>query len=195
MLSVQQIMGVNAILGNTAVKDMQGTTRAIYDIVQAQGNKATFFETVASRQYPFTNISQNRFEVGETLAIESIALLFLEEGLTANTGSIAHPFDPIAAANKSMNLDFYIGNQRVLKNLDLSYMVNGLGNTNPGSILPNLNQGLTQAPAVFRLETPLVIVPQVEFYATLQFSESVDTSTFALILQGTGTLLNTQNNF
>lgn len=193
MLSVQQIMGVNAILGNTAVKDMQGTTRAIYDIVQAQGNKATFFETVASRQYPFTNISQNRFEVGETLAIESIALLWLEEGLLGNDSVVVHPFDGIAGTNKSMNLDFYIGNQRVLKNLDLSYMVNGLGNTNPGQIA-TIDTNF-QAPAVFRLETPLVIVPQVEFFATLQFPESVDTSTFALILQGTGTLLNTQNNF
>ena len=194
MLSVQQIMGVNAILGNTAVKDMQGTTRAIYDIVQAQGNKATFFETVASRQYPFTNISQNRFEVGETLAIESIALLWLEEGLDDNGNIINHPFESITGANKSMNLDFYIGNQRVLKNLDLSYMANGLGNTNPGQISRD-PQGF-QAPAVFRLETPLVIVPQVEFYASLQFANSsVDQSFFALILQGTGTLLNTQNNF
>jgi hypothetical protein len=185
-------MGVNAILGNTAVKDMQGTTRAIYDIVQAEGNRATFFETVSSRQYPFTNISQNRFEVGETLAIESIALLWLEEGLNGNDNSIQHPFVTLGA-NPSMNLDFYIGNQRVLKNLDLSYMVNGLGNTNPGQIA-TIDTNF-QAPAVFRLETPLVIVPQVEFYATLQFPESVDTSTFALILQGTGTLLNTQNNF
>lgn len=193
MLSVQQIMGVNAILGNTAVKDMQGTTRAIYDIVQAEGNRATFFETVASRQYPFTNISQNRFEVGETLAIESIALLWLEEGLQDNGNIVNHPFEAIGGANKSLNLDLYIGNQRVLKSLDLSYMVNGLGNTNPGQIARDA-QGF-QAPAVFRLETPLVIVPQVEFYATLQFPESVDTNTFALILQGTGTLLNTQNNF
>ena len=193
MLSVQQIMGVNAILGNTAVKDMQGTTRAIYDIVQAEGNRATFFETVASRQYPFTNISQNRFEVGETLAIESIALLWLEEGLQDNGNIVNHPFEAIAGSNKSLNLDLYIGNQRVLKSLDLSYMVNGLGNTNPGQIARDA-QGF-QAPAVFRLETPLVIVPQVEFYATLQFPVSVGTNTFALILQGTGTLLNTQNNF
>lgn len=192
MLSVQQIMGVNAILGNTAVKDMQGTTRAIYDIVQAEGNRATFFETVASRQYPFTNISQNRFEVGETLAIESIALLLLEDGLQTNEDSVRHPFLALGV-NPSMNLDFYIGNQRVLKNLDLSYMVNGLGNTNPGQIAVDASS--FQAPAVFRLETPLVIVPQVEFYATLQFPVSVNQINFALILQGTGTLLNTQNNF
>jgi len=189
MLSVQQILGVNTILGNTAVKDMQGTTRAIYDIVQAQGNRATFFETVASRQYPFTNLSQNRFEVGETLAIESIALLWLEEGFSDNQLLVSHPFLSIGA-NTSINLDFYIGNQRVLKNLDLSYMVNGLGNTTPGEIQQGFN-----APAVFRLETPIVIVPQVEFYANVQFPANVDGSNFALILQGTGTLLNTQNNF
>ena len=71
MQSSQQIVGVNDRLGNPAVANMQGTTRAIYDIVTGTGLQYDFFNNVQTRPFPFSNISQNRFEVGESLAIES----------------------------------------------------------------------------------------------------------------------------
>ncbi len=56
----QQIVGVNQRLGNTAVPNMQGTTRMIYD-TQTIGTNATnftlnYFQGVSSRTYPFTNL-------------------------------------------------------------------------------------------------------------------------------------------
>jgi hypothetical protein len=170
---------------------MQGTTRAIFDTASGQSNNFTFFQNVQTRPYPFSNISQNRFEVGESLAIESIALILFEAGYP-------EPGDPIlnflfgGQCNPLLNL--YIGNQRVIKDLDLSYSNTTLGQTNTAN---NPINGDSQT-AVFRLETPIVIPPQIEFYATLQFSTPVgpDEGTgIALILQGTGTLLNPKSNF
>lgn len=186
----QQIVGVNERLGNTAVPQMQGTTRAIFDTASGQGNNFTFFQDVQTRPYPFSNISQNRFEVGESLAIESIALVFFEDPFPTN--SLIYTF-AINGIDANPLLNLYIGNQRVIKNLDLSYCLTTLGQTNSSE-----SNGPSVYNAVFRLETPIVIPPQIEFYATLQFGKTVgilENTGIALILQGTGTLLNTKENF
>jgi hypothetical protein len=190
MQSSQQIIGVNDRLGNPAVANMQGTTRAIFDTASGQSNNFTFFQNVQTRPYPFSNISQNRFEVGESLAIESIALILFEDAYPTIAGNL---FNFAITGQTSPILNFYIGNQRVIKDLDLSYCLTTLGQTNAGT-----QETESRQTAVLRLETPIVIPPQIEFYATLQFSQSVgiDEGTgIALILQGTGTLLNPKSNF
>jgi hypothetical protein len=191
MQSSQQIIGVNDRLGNPAVANMQGTTRAIFDTASGQSNNFTFFQNVQTRPYPFSNISQNRFEVGESLAIESIALILFEEPYPGIQSPI-YSFNFNGQCNPILNL--YIGNQRVIKDLDLSYSNTTLGQTNAAN-RPTIAESQT---AVFRLETPIVIPPQIEFYATLQFSSPVGQEEgpgLALILQGTGTLLNPKSNF
>ena len=185
MNSAQQIIGVNERLGNTAVRDMQGTTRAIFDVLTGANTNFTFFSNVQARPFPFSNISQNRFEVGESLAIESIALLLFEDTYPEATG-VMYNYLQAGQINPLFNL--YIGNQRVIKDLDLSYSISTLGNTKGASAADN-------GSAVFYLETPIVIPPQIEFYATLQTSSVVGSTGLALIFQGTGTLLNTQQNF
>jgi hypothetical protein len=185
MNSAQQIIGVNDRLGNAAVANMQGTTRAIYDIVTATGTQSTFFSNVQTRPYPFSNISQNRFEVGESLAIESIALIIFEEEFPL-TGAQIYPLTFLGNQNPILNL--YIGNQRVIKDLALDYAQNGLANFAQDSFSADTLS------AVFRLETPIVIPPQIEFYATLQVS-GAENIQVGLILQGTGTLLNPKSNF
>lgn len=190
MQSSQQIIGVNDRLGNFAVANMQGTTRAIFDTAIGVSNNFTFFQNVQTRPYPFSNISQNRFEVGESLAIESIALIGFGPNYPSNVENI---FNSFAFLDVNPILNIYIGNQRVIKDLDLSYCLTTLGQTNTEQ-----NNSKDAQTAVFRLETPIVIPPQIEFYATLQLSspEGYDeTASFALILQGTGTLLNPKSNF
>ena len=190
MQSSQQIVGVNDRLGNYAVANMQGSTRAIFDTATGVSNNFTFFQNVQTRPYPFSNISQNRFEVGESLAIESIALMFFEVPYpTLSEGIYNYQF--FSQCNPILNL--YIGNQRVIKDLDLSYVLTTLGQTNTSS-----QDTAENSTAVFRLETPIVIPPQIEFYATLQFSTPVgidEGTSISLILQGTGTLLNPKSNF
>jgi len=182
----QQIVGVNQRLGNTAVPNMQGTTRVIYDSIDHTGAATdftlTFFQGVSSRIYPATNVSSNRFEVGESLAIQGFSTL------VRTTSAIATRTFSVGPAITTGVLNFYIGNQRVVKDLEII-----------GYSRFQIGESISEAvqPTVFRLETPIVIPPQIEYYATLRVGarSTQDGNTFSLVAFGTGTLLNTKSNF
>ena len=184
----QQIVGVNQRLGNTAVPNMQGTTRVIFDTnnVTSLGtdNTLTFFSGVSSRVYPLANISTNRFEVGESLAIQGFSL----QSYTTATPTLTTVMNAGMADYKCGILNFYIGNQRVIKDLEIAvYSRFNLGETVSEATLST----------IFRLETPIVIPPQIEFYATLRFGTATAFNGVSVVLAafGTGTLLNTKSNF
>lgn len=186
MKVAQQIVGVNQRLGNTAVPNMQGTTRVIFDSIDQTGAATdftlTFFSGVSSRVYPAANVSTNRFEVGESLAIQGFAVF------SRVTASIAIRSFSLPNTITTGILNFYIGNQRVVKDLEIC-----------GYSRFQIGESISEAvqPAVFRMETPIVIPPQVEYYATLRLgsTSSQDANTFTLAAFGTGTLLNTKSNF
>jgi hypothetical protein len=147
----------------------------------------TFFNGVSSRLYPNANINSNKFEVGESLAIQTISFGFV----TADPTTLAVNIDPNASAGatstSSLIFNFYIGNQRVIKDLDLNYSRFGIGEAYSSASVKN----------VLHLETPIIIPPQIEFYATVRVAASAATTTnrFYLFIGGTGTLLNTKSNF
>jgi hypothetical protein len=184
----QQIVGVNQRLGNTAVPNMQGTTRMIYDTAAITSATATdqvftFFSGVSSRTYPATNLSSNRFEVGESLAIQGFSFATF----TTATTNLSNALSPQVAVRGGI-LNFYIGNQRIIKDLEIcTYSRFGIG------------EAVSEAGecTVFRLETPIVIPPQIEYYATLRLSTSSALNGFTLLFTafGTGTLLNTKSTF
>jgi hypothetical protein len=186
----QQIVGVNQRLGNTAVPNMQGTTRMIFDsqaMTATLNQTLTFFNGVSSRLYPNANINSNKFEVGESLAIQTIAFGFV----AADPANLAVNIDSSVltgpTGSSSLIFNFYIGNQRVIKDLDLNYSRFGIGEAYNSASIKN----------VFHLETPIIIPPQIEFYATVRVAASSNTTTnrFYLFIGGTGTLLNTKSNF
>jgi len=188
MKASQQIVGVNQRLGNTAVPNMQGTTRVIFDTNQittaATDQTLTFFSGVSSRVYPLANVSTNRFEVGESLAIQGFSLL----SYTTATPTLATACNASAGDYRGGILNFYIGNQRVIKDLEIvTYGRFSLGEAVSESALHT----------IFRLETPIVIPPQIEYYATLRFSTNSSFNGISVVLAayGTGTLLNTKSNF
>jgi hypothetical protein len=189
MMTQQQIIGVSDRLG-AQLDSMQGTTRAIFDTANglAAGGNYRFFENVQTRPYPLSNISQNRFETGESLAIESIALITSDE---LNDYNVPMTNFSTFGINCIPILNLYIGNQRVLKDFDLTVSLSQLGTTQ-NNLAQNQNK------AVVYLETPIVIPPLIEFYADLTVNTNFGTAeepSIVLILQGTGTLLNTQKNF
>jgi hypothetical protein len=184
----QQIVGVNQRLGNTAVPNMQGTTRVIFDTRQATGTNQTleYFNGVSSRLYPLSNVNQNKFEVGESLAIIAISLSSYTTADPTITTEIRPPLFQSQNINCIFNL--YIGNQRVLKDVELIY----------GSVTLGENTLETGAPpTIFRLESPIVIPPQIEYYATarIQSNSSMSGLSFICALMGQGTLLNTKSTF
>jgi len=183
----QQIVGVNQRLGNTAVPNMQGTTRVIFDTNQlttaATDQTLAFFNGVSSRPYPLSNVSNNRFEVGESLAIQGFILFTY----TTATPTLATALSAPATISAAI-LNFYIGNQRVCKDLEIgTYSRFGIGESVSQSV-ENL---------IFRLETPIVIPPQIEFSANLRLASTASLSGNSIVLSafGTGTLLNTKSNF
>ena len=186
MKVAQQIVGVNQRLGNTAVPNMQGTTRVIFDSIDQIGAATdftlTFFQGVSGRVYPAANVSSNRFEVGESLAIQGFAVF------NRSTTEIATRSFRLPESITTGILNFYIGNQRVVKDLEIC-----------GYSRFQIGESISEAiqPSVFRLETPIVIPPQIEYYATLRLgsTESQNGATFTLVAFGTGTLLNTKSNF
>lgn len=191
----QQIVGVNQRLGNTAVPNMQGTTRAIFDTADrasATDQTLTFFSGVASRPWPLSNISQNKFEVGESLAIQAISFLYRPTSITTYQSSFSSV--PVGATattyTQSLLFNFYIGNQRVVKDMEIS----GYSKFNVGEVSGNstVNGG-----SVIRLETPIIIPPQIEFYATVRETGNAAATACRLVVSlfGTGTLLNTKSNF
>ncbi len=182
----QQLVGVNQRLGNTAVPNMQGTTRVIFDSIAQTAATTDFtfqyFSGVSSRTYPATNLSSNRFEVGESLAIQGFAVL------SRTTDTIADQIFVVPSNLTTGILNFYIGNQRVVKDLEIL----GYSRFQIGESISEAQQ-----PGVFRLETPIVIPPQLEYYATLRIGalSSQAGTTITLVAFGTGTLLNTKSNF
>ena len=187
----QQIVGVNQRLGNTAVPNMQGTTRYIYDSQPATATTnqtLTFFQGVSARTFPAANINNNRFEVGESLAITGITYAFRDGDMT-NLASLMET-TPVTGTNNftyTVLFNLFIGNQRVIKDLDLQYAKYLLGEAKGTTILNN----------VLHLETPIVIPPQIEFYATIRLTSSANVNPRRLVLGlfGQGTLLNTKTNF
>jgi hypothetical protein len=191
----QQIVGVNQRLGNTAVPNMQGTTRVIYDTSAALAavtttQTLTFFSGVSTRLYPLSNISNNRFEVGESLAIQGFAFMFRPSAdITAYSAINVFNSSPNSAGIflQQSILNFYIGNQRIIKDLPLDYSKFGIGEAYASTSETN----------VLRLETPIVIPPQIEFYATLSYTAGNEPGTDRIVLAafGQGTLLNTKSTF
>jgi hypothetical protein len=182
-----QIVGVNESLGNYAVPQMQGTTRHIYDALPGTGAanaSYTWFSGASARAFPVTNLNVNRFEVGESLAVQGIQIFTLA-GFAAATNSTAIGVPGAFPCTAVVNL--YIGNQRVIKNIEMGvFTLQQLGK----SVAAGAN-GVT-----LLFETPIVIPPQVEFYVTAQITTSIPAADRVYCaLFGTGTLLNPKETF
>jgi hypothetical protein len=191
----QQIVGVNQRLGNTAVPNMQGTTRVLFDsadLAASADQTLQFFSGVSTRLYPLTNLNNNRFEVGESLAITNIFYGFRATNDNSNGATFApNPISTTADIrfSFSMLLNLYVGNQRIIKDLELVF---------PAKIQLGESVTANTTGSVVRLETPIVIPPQIEFYATVRLmTQTALAATDRLVfgIGGQGTLLNTKSNF
>jgi hypothetical protein len=169
----------------------QGTTRVIYDStgdVFGQ-NTFVFFDQVTSKTYPATNLQQNRFQPGEGMVIKEI-------GFTDQNGR--------ASLNNKLGfavLDFFIGNNRVLKSLPLLSFstVAALNPLNQIPTPPVVGTNLTTGTYI-RLRTNLVIPPMVQFSARLTFPYPIGTETTAevnikMMVKGYGKLFNPNANY
>jgi hypothetical protein len=166
-------------LGLTSLKDMQGTTRMVYDSQTTPALTHTFFKGASQRAFPLTNVGANgnQFQVDEALLVEKI-------GFFIPTTSDGISYDGLGFATASVKFDVIIGNKTVIKDATCEF----------GGEQAFYNDG-AQGSAVIDLEgVGILIPPQVEYYVV---AKAFGTNTRAAAslrlgcyLFGTGALLN-----
>jgi len=166
-------------LGLTSLKDMQGTTRMVYDSQTTAALTHTFFKGAAQRAFPLTNVGANgnQFQVDEALLVEKIGFF-----IPSAVDGIAYV--GLNAAAASVKFDLVIGNKTVIKDATVEL----------GGEQAFYNDG-TVASAVIDLEgVGILIPPQVEYYVVAKAFNSATrvaiSDRLGCYLFGTGALLN-----
>lgn len=164
-------------LGLTSLKDMQGTTRMVYDSITTAATQHTFFKGAAQRAFPLTNVGANgnQFQVDEALLVEKIGFF-----VPADASGISYS----GLGTFSVKFDLVIGNKTVIKDATCEF----------GGEQAFYNDG-TVASAVIDLEgVGILIPPQVEYYVVAKpfagFARTAESARLGCYLFGTGALLN-----
>ena len=164
-------------LGLTSLKDMQGTTRMVYDSITTAATNFTFFKGAAQRAFPLTNVGANgnQFQVDEALLVEKIGFFI---------PSAADGISYVGLGINSVKFDLVIGNKTVIKDATCEF----------GGEQAFYNDG-TVASSVIDLEgVGILIPPQVEYYVVAKpFSTAgrvANSVRLGCYLFGTGALLN-----
>jgi hypothetical protein len=177
MSAQDKMLTVANRLGLTTLKDMQGTTRMVYD---SQGTAAlthTFFKGASQRAFPLTNVGANgnQFQVNEALLVEKIGFFIPTAADGAAYGGLNF---------SSVKFDLVIGNKTVIKDASCEF----------AGEQAFYNDG-TVGSSVIDLEgVGILIPPQVEYYVVAKAYGTADRVAFSTrlgcYLFGTGALLN-----
>lgn len=174
---VQKLAYVDSKLGATLVG--QQTTRIIYDSVNATAGQTFFqlFQNFAGKTAFQTNLTTNKLDSSESMVIKEIQIILN----STNSDISSH-----------LNLNLTVGNQVVLKDFDPSFNAESRG-----LAFDRIHSGLnSNRNLVVRLLTEIVIPPQVNFKADLQFSTPVDANDdITIVLKGYGRIFSAGNSF
>ena len=178
MSAQDKMLNVASRLGLTTLKDMQGTTRMVYDSQTTAAVNHTFFKNAGQRAFPLSNVGANgnQFQVNEALLVEKIGFFrpTTADGIeyTGLQGGV------------SVKFDFVIGNKTVIKDATCEL----------GGEQAFYNDGSSPS-AVIDLEgAGILIPPQVEYYIIAKSFGNADRTALSTrlgcYLFGTGALLN-----
>jgi len=134
-------------LGLTDLKNMQGSTRVVYDQNTTAALDHTLFANASTRSFPITNLGANgnQFQVNEALLVEQIGFFIPDADDGQNYAGLG--------AN-SVKFDLVIGNKTVIKDAVVE-LAGQQAFYSDGAA----------ASAVITLEgVGILIPPQVEFY-------------------------------
>jgi len=166
-------------LGLTSLKDMQGTTRMVYDSQTTAATTHTFFKGASQRAFPLTNVGANgnQFQVDEALLVEKI-------GFFIPSAADGIGYNGAGQNGISVKFDLVIGNKTVIKDATCEL----------GGEQAFYNDG-TVPSAVIDLEgVGILIPPQVEYYVVAKPFDGVartsSSQRLGCYLFGTGALLN-----
>ncbi len=163
-------------LGLTSLKDMQGTTRMVYDSQTTAALTHTFFKGASQRAFPLTNVGANgnQFQVDEALLIEKIGFF-----IPSAADGIAYA----GLATTGVKFDLVIGNKTVIKDASCEF----------GGEQAFYNDGTTGSSVIDLEGVGILIPPQVEYYVVAKpfnVDRSGTSVRLGCYLFGTGALLN-----
>ena len=177
MSAQDKMLNVASRLGLTSLKDMQGTTRMVYDSVTTAANTVTLFKGASQRAFPLTNVGANgnQFQVNEALLVEKIGFFVPSAADGISYGGLNFG---------SVKFDLVIGNKTVIKDATCEF----------GGEQAFYNDG-TVGSSVIDLEgIGILIPPQVEYYVVAKAFDTATrvaaTARLGCYLFGTGALLN-----
>jgi hypothetical protein len=168
-LSAQdKILYVANKLGLATLKDMQGSTGAVYDS-DVSGN-GLLFAAAPQHEYPAeTNLNDNRFEVNEALLVETIGFVAQRIGSPLVPAKI-NPLWEVIGQDAVIVFDLVIGNKRVLKDTPIFAAGNPSTFASAGQYSKIITSGVGGYVEVYHPRTQIflegagiLIPPQVEF--------------------------------
>jgi len=179
MSAQQKMLHVADRLGLTTLKDMQGTTRMVYDSNPTAALTHTLFKGASQRAFPLTNVGANgnQFQVDEALLVEKIGFFI---PLAADGISYAG----LAGNINSVKFDLVIGNKTVIKDATCEL----------GGEQAFYNDGASASSVIDLEGVGILIPPQVEYYVVAKVFNAVTRTAVSdrlgCYLFGTGALLN-----
>jgi len=203
---------------NKNLGKQQGTTRTIYDTIPLTGspNQFNFFENLANKGFPWTNLNRNSFTDAEAMNIQRAYLTFIttnndtdyqllaantlatsgvfQRGVTAATPTTQSQYSKFSLAQASI----FVSGQQILKNFTFLSADPRFNYSNTGlTSLAEVTTGSTVAAyglEVYNFASPAVIPPNREFIVSVQVPPYVDPSTtgvhvyLRLTLEGFGAI-------
>jgi hypothetical protein len=136
-------------LGLSTLKNMQGSTRVIYDQQITSALDHTLFAGSAQRNFPLTNLGANgnQFQVDEALLIEQI-------GFFVPDAADGENYFGAGDVGISVKFDVVIGNKTVIKDCVVEQ----------GGQQAFYNDGAVSSSVITLEGVGILIPPQVEFY-------------------------------
>lgn len=211
-----KIVSVTDKLGIKGMQNMQGTTRIIYDSVplasSASKTDLKFFENVNTRQFPLTNLTENKLQVGETIAMQRFSFMIvaietvggIPNGKVTDVQTLAsiNEFKPMYRSD----LSFSISQDQVIKKLPLHSMYSPFNKDSRFNGSQTFGAGGNTSSFeishdVFHFDNPIVIPPQIEFTGTLTIPPITLPVTpnrawyMVMTLEGLGSLFAPKSNY
>lgn len=181
---LNKLVEVNAGQGNRGLQSQQASTRVIYDSLPSTASQAyyRFFDGCNARTFPFTNLSENKLQVNESMVIKwvNFSVFTYTAGQTATVkswGSVG----AVANDGPLYRSDYWIevANSMVIKPTPLN-------TANPTS---NRHAQHTSHESIM-METDVVIPSLLEFVLTLRvsYTTAVTNGYFMCMLDGQATI-------
>jgi len=188
---------------NRGLSKQQGTTRTIYDTIPLTGspNVFNFFENLANKGFPWTNLNRNSFTDAEAMNIQRAYLSFIETSndtdytiLAATTVQIYgvseranFTGDPVTKSQYAKfgmaQASIFVSGQQILKNFTFLSSDPRFNYTNQGLAISSFAQGSESTSyqhligkEVYDFASPAVIPPNREFIVSVQVPPYVDPS-------------------